>query len=86
MAAPALVESPATNPMAAVRIMNKMRAAGFALSLENSRLMVEPLSRLTEEQRRFIRAHKPALVQLLTDAETVYNALKAAGDAGIGFG
>lgn len=86
MTAPALIEAPATNPMAAVRIMNKMRAAGFALSLEDGRLMVEPLSRLTDAQRAFIRAHKSALVQLLSDAETVYEALQAAGAAGIGFG
>lgn len=65
MTAPALVKVTAPDPMAAVRALNRMRAAGFSLALENDRLMVEPLSRLTDAQRAYLRAHKSALVALL---------------------
>ena len=82
MTAPALVEV-AVDPFVAMRALNRMRAAGFVLELDGGRLMVEPLSRLTEEQRAFICAHKPALVQLLLDAEIVYRALVQAGSAGL---
>jgi len=42
-----------------------------------------PASTLNEQQRAFLRQHKAALVGLLMDAETVYRALQAAGDAGL---
>lgn len=85
MTAPALIEVTYPDPMAAVRALNRMRAAGFSLALENDRLMVEPLSRLTDAQRADIRAHKSALVALLQDAQTVYRALVQAGPAGLGW-
>lgn len=85
MTAPALVEVTYPDPMAAVRALNRMKQAGFTLELENDRLMVEPLSRLSEEQRRFIRIHKPAMVALLMDAETIHAALVQAGAAGLGW-
>ena len=47
---PALLEG-SRDPTTAVRVLNRMRAAGFALSVEDGRLMCEPLSRLSEEQR-----------------------------------
>lgn len=75
----------AADPMAAVRAMNRMTRAGFALALEDGRLTVEPLSRLNDAQRAFIRAHKAALVALLADAEIVYRALEQAGPAGLGW-
>lgn len=85
MTAPALVKVTYPDPMAAVRALNRMRAAGFTLELEIDRLMVEPLSRLTDAQRADIRAHKSALVALLQDAQTVYRALVQAGPAGLGW-
>jgi hypothetical protein len=45
--------------------------------------MVEPLSRLSDSQRSYLRAHKAALVALLMDAETVHRALVRAGPAGL---
>lgn len=84
MTAPALIEV-AADPFAAMRGMNRMRTAGFALALEDNALIVSPADRLTEEQRRFIRANKPALVALLQDAEIVYRALVQAGPAGLGW-
>lgn len=83
MNAAALAETSAPDSMALVRAVKKMRAAGFALSLESGKLMVEPLSRLTDAQRAYLRAHRPALVQLLMDAGTVYRALVQAGPAGL---
>lgn len=84
MTAPALIEV-AADPFAAMRGMNRMRTAGFALALEDNALIVSPADRLTEEQRRFIRVLKPALVALLMDAEIVYRALVQAGPAGLGW-
>ena len=84
MTAPALVEV-AVDPFVAMRAMNRMRTAGFSLRLAGDALQVSPADRLTEEQRRFIRANKPALVALLQDAEIVYRALVQAGPAGLGW-
>lgn len=84
MTAPALVEV-AVDPFVAMRAMNRMRTAGFSLRLAGDALQVSPADRLTEEQRRFIRANKPALVALLMDAEIVYRALVQAGAAGLGW-
>lgn len=87
MIAPALIEviEVTADPFTAVRALNRMRTAGFGLSLDAGRLLVKPVSRLTEPQRAFIRAHKPALVALLMDADTVYSALVQAGTAGLGW-
>ena len=83
MTAPALIEVVTPDPFAAVRALNRMRTAGFTLELEDGRLMMEPLSRLTEEQRAFIRHHRPALVALLQDAAVLHEALGQAGAAGL---
>ena len=82
MTAPALVEV-AVDPFVAMRALNRMRTAGFSLRLAGDALQVSPADRLTEEQRRFIRANKPAMVALLMDAETIHAALVQAGAAGL---
>ena len=84
MTAPVLIEANA-DPFAAMRAMNRMRVAGFALELDGPALVVSPADRLSESQRAFIRAHKPALVALLQDAETVYRAIAQSGPAGLGW-
>lgn len=84
MAAPALVEVPADH-FALVRVLNKMRRAGFALSVEGGGLVVTPASGLSDSQRAFLRSHKAALVGLLHDAETLHAALAEAGPAGLGW-
>ena len=84
MTAPALIEANA-DPFAAMRALNRMRAAGFVLELDGPALTVSPADRLTDAQRAYIRTHKPALVALLMDAETVYRALVQAGPAGLGW-
>lgn len=71
------------DPFVAVRALNRIRAAGFSLEIERGQLMIEPLSRLTDEHRAFIRAHKPALVQLLLDTEVLHAALAEAGPVGL---
>ena len=73
------------DPFATVRALKRMRAAGFALELDGPALVVSPADRLTEEQRRFIRQHKPALVALLQDAAVLHEALVKAGAAGLGW-
>ena len=78
------IQQPA-DPMAAVRALNQMRRAGFVLRLDGSDLAISPFSRLTEQQRAYLRAHKATLAQLLTDAETLYSALQTAGTAGLGW-
>ena len=84
MTAPALTEANA-DPFAAMRAMNRMRTAGFSLRLAGDALQVSPADRLSESQRAFIRAHKPAMVALLMDAETIHAALVQAGPAGLGW-
>ena len=83
MTAPAVVEI--ADPFAAMRALNKMRVAGFALSVRDDRLIVAPADRLSEKQRDYIRTHKQALVALLMDAETLHAALALAGPAGLSF-
>lgn len=82
MTAPALAEV-AADPFAAMRALNKMRAAGFALSVRDGRLTVKPADRLTEQQDAFIRAHKAALVALLADAAELHAALVQASTTGL---
>ena len=83
-AATALVEV-AADPFATVRALNRMRAAGFALSVRSDKLVVAPAESLTDPQRAYLRRHKPALVALLSDAETLRRALIEAGPAGLGW-
>lgn len=83
MTAPALIEAPTADPMAAVRALNRMGRTGFTLRLEGGDLAVSPFSKLTDAQRAYLRAHKAALVNLLIDAETVHAALVKAGAAGL---
>lgn len=78
-------EATAPDPMALVRAMRRMQAAGFALSVEDGKLMVEPLSKLTDLQRAYLRTHRTELVALLADAETLAAALDRAGPAGLGW-
>ena len=81
MGAPTLIE--VNDPFTAVRAMNRMHGAGFVLELDGPDLVVSPADRLSESQRAFIRAHKPALVALLMDADTVYRDLVQAGPDGL---
>ena len=83
MAALALIEVHAADPFATIRALNRMRAAGFALSVRNDRLAISPFSRLSDQQRAFIGSHKPALVALLGDVEALHHALVDAGPAGL---
>ena len=85
MTAALKIEVPAPDPFATLRAVKRMRAAGFVLELDGPALAVSPADRLTEEQRRFIRAHKPALVALLQDAGVLHAALVKAGTAGLGW-
>lgn len=83
MAAPAVVRLQPTDYMAALRALNRMRAAGFTLTVRDGRLIVTPADRLTTQQDAFLRVHKPALVALLNDAETLYAAHLQAGVTGL---
>ena len=73
------------DPFALVRGIRRMRAAGFAVEVENGGLVVESTLELSEPQRAFIGAHKPALLALLEDAEVLHHALVDAGPAGLGW-
>ena len=55
------------DPFAVPQALNRLRRSGFALSVEGGKLIVAPGSRLTDADRTFLRAHKPALVALLED-------------------
>ncbi|MFZ1641570.1 MAG: hypothetical protein WAV07_09080 [Candidatus Contendobacter sp.] len=69
----------------AVRCHHRMRRAGFTVRLMDNELQVAPADRLSAEQLATIREHKPALVALLQDAETLHAALVQAGPAGLGW-
>lgn len=84
MTAPALIEV-AADPFVAMRALNRMRQAGFTMELDGTALVVSPADRLTDAQRAYIRAHKPALVALLQDAAVLHEALMQAGAAGLGW-
>ncbi|HAO31831.1 MAG TPA: hypothetical protein DCQ84_02620 [Candidatus Competibacteraceae bacterium] len=72
----------AADPFATVRALNRMRAAGFALSLDDDRLMVEPLSRLSEQHRALIEAGAAGLAwREGTPADWTDDRLLAAGEA-----
>ena len=73
----------AADPFAAMRALNRMRAAGFVLELDGPALTVSPADRLTDAQRAYIRTHKPALVALLQDAAVLHEVLVQAGPAGL---
>ena len=80
-AALALVE--VADPFGPVRVLNRLGAAGFTLSVRDGRLLATPFSRLSEQQRAYLHANKPALVALLEDAEALHHALVVAGPAGL---
>ena len=83
MSAARKLEIVAPDPFALVRGIRRMRAAGFAVEVENGGLVVESTLELSEPQRAFIGSHKPALVALLEDAEILHHALVDAGPAGL---
>jgi hypothetical protein len=81
----ALNTSQAADPFTAVRALSRMKAAGFALTVRADKLVVIPADRLSEPQRAYLRSHKPALVALLEDAETLHAALVRASTNGLGW-
>ncbi len=85
MSAARKLEIVSPDPFALVRGICRMRAAGFAVEVENGGLVVESTLELSEPQRAFIGAHKPALLALLEDAEVLHHALVDAGPAGLGW-
>lgn len=64
------------------RAWQKMRNAGYSLSLRNDALAVEPVT-LSEQQKQFIVRAKNKFVRLLHDAKFVEDLVKEAGTAGL---
>lgn len=79
-AAPVLL---ASDPLAVLRVFNRLRRAGVRLSVDGGRLAVESGSPLSDTQRAFLHAHKHELVGLLEDAATLAAVLADAGADGI---
>ena len=71
------------DPWGTALALNKMRRAGFTLELDGNALVVSPADNLSDPQRVFIRAHRPALLALLQDAAELHAALALAGNAGL---
>lgn len=46
-----------------VEAIQRMESAGYRLEADGGTLRVAPAERLNEEQRRWLRQHKPALVR-----------------------
>ncbi|MBK8184917.1 MAG: hypothetical protein IPK63_19330 [Candidatus Competibacteraceae bacterium] len=78
---PGLVE--VADPFGPVRVLNRLGAAGFTLSVRDGRLLATPFTKLSEQQRAYLRANRGGLVSLLEDAEALHRALLAAGPAGL---
>ena len=74
-----------TDPFSLVRVLNRMRQAGFSLSVDGEDLVVKPAQTLTDTQRAYLREHKAALARLLTDAERLAGLIEVAGVAGLGW-
>lgn len=83
MSADAGMQATPLEPMALVRAIRRMNKAGFEIRATDGRLQVAPVESLTDAQRAYLRAHKAALVALLTDAERLAAALEQAGSAGL---
>lgn len=81
----AAVASLDTEPdhFATVRAMNRMSAAGFDVRAAGDSLRISPIDRLSDSQRAYLRAHKVALVALLSDADDLHRALVQAGTDGL---
>lgn len=79
------LEATTPEPLALVRAIRRMKKAGFEIRAIGGRLQVAPADTLTTLQREYLREHKAALVQLLTDAETLTGLLEQAGSAGLGW-
>jgi hypothetical protein len=54
-----------TSILAASSLLAELKAAGFALTVEGSRLRVSPADMLTDELRQRIREHRDALTSIL---------------------
>ena len=85
MSADAGIQATTLEPMALVRAFNRMKQAGFSVGIDSADLVISPFSKLTDTQRTYLRAHKAALVALLTDAEHLAHTLEQAGAAGLGW-
>lgn len=85
MSVAAGMQATTLEPMALVRALRKMQSSGFTVSLENGKLLVDSLAPLTDTQRTYLRAHKAALVALLTDVDVLATTLEQAGSTGLGW-
>lgn len=55
--------------MDAVNLLRDLTNQDFDLTIEDEHLIVSPASRLTDDLRALIRAHKSALIRLLSDPD-----------------
>ncbi|MHB8210870.1 MAG: TubC N-terminal docking domain-related protein [Acidithiobacillus sp.] len=58
------------SPMAASSLLAELRAEGFTLTAEGSRLRVAPADSLTDELRQRIKEHRAEIVALLAAEST----------------
>ena len=56
--------------MGARELLQDLAAAGFSVEANADKLLIRPASKLTDELRAAVRAAKPDLMALLTDAST----------------
>ena len=52
-------------------LVEKLRAAGFTLTAEGSRLRVSPADKLTDELRQSIKEHRAGLISILEAAPAI---------------
>jgi len=56
----------ATHQIAAIQLVQRLKARGIAIEVEGDRLLISPSSLLTDVDRTEIRGRKPGLIGLLS--------------------
>ena len=79
------LETITTDPFLLVRGLRRMRAAGFVIRESDGAIEISPFESLSAKQLEWLRTHKAALVELLSDAELLASAIERAGPHGLGW-
>ena len=79
------LETITTDPFVLVCGLRRMRAAGFVVRESDGAIEISPFDSLSAKQLEWLRTHKAALVELLSDAELLASAIEHAGPHGLGW-
>jgi len=60
--------------MSVTETIQKIEAAGFHLAVDGADLVVTPPGKLSDQQRLFLKAHKPEIIAALRSSESILDA------------